>query len=317
MSELSLRVAGVAAEARDVLRLELSDPAGTELPPFEPGAHLALHLPNGLVRHYSLVNDCRERHRYVLAVGRARDGRGGSDYVHSMLRQGMALQCSPPVNNFALDPSAERYLFIAGGIGITPIMSMVAWCEAHGKSWRLAYAARNRQRAAFYEELKDFGAKAHFHFDDERGGPVDVVQLLTALHPQEQIYCCGPAPLMASVQQASAHLPAGRARFEWFSTPAEAAARPASGVSFWVDLKRSGTSLLVPAGQSILDVLEQHGHELPFSCREGLCGTCETTVCEGEPEHCDYVYSEAQRQGLQSMMICVSRARSERLVLDL
>jgi ferredoxin-NADP reductase len=316
MSELSLRVTGVAAEARDVLRLELADPAGAELPPFEPGAHLALHLPNGLVRHYSLVNDWRERHRYVLAVGRARNGRGGSDYVHSMLRQGMALQCGVPANNFVLDPSAERYLFIAGGIGITPIMSMIGWCEAQGKPWRLAYAARNRQRAAFYEELKGFGARAHFHFADERGSPLDIVQLIKALDPQEQIYCCGPAPLMAAVQQAGAHLPAGSAHFEWFSAPAKAAP-PAGQAGFWIDLKLSGTSLHVPADQSILDVLEQHGHALPFSCREGLCGTCETTVCEGEPEHRDYVYSGAQRHGLRSMMICVSRARSERLVLDL
>jgi tetrachlorobenzoquinone reductase len=318
MNELKLRVTAVGAEARDVLRLELADAQGRELPAFEPGAHLAVHLPGGLVRHYSLANDWRERHRYVLGVSRAAASRGGSDYVHGELRQGMELRCSAPANNFRLDPHATEYLFIAGGIGITPIFAMVRWCEAHAKPWRLVYAARNRPRMAFYEELREYGSRVHFHCDDEQGGPLAVPPLLAPLQPGAQVYCCGPGPLMTAVQEAGAGLPSDALHFEWFSAPAaETAAvnEPAGG--FWVDLKRSGESLHVPPELSILEVLEQNGHEVPFSCREGLCGTCETAVCEGEPEHRDYVYGPSQREGLRSMMLCVSRAKSARLVLDL
>ena len=318
MTELTLRVTRVEAEARDVLRLELADPAGQELPPFEPGAHLAVHLPGGLVRHYSLAGDWRERHRYVLGVGRATGGRGGSDYVHGLLRQGMELRCSAPVNNFKLVREATDYLFIAGGIGITPILAMVRWCQAQGKSWQLVYAARSRQRLAFYEELREHGQRVRFHCDDETDGPLAVAPLLAGLEPGTEVYCCGPAPLMTAVQNAGAHLPSDALHFEWFSAPAANAATPESAADgFWVDLKRSGQSHFVPPGQSILEVLEQNGHELPFSCREGLCGTCETAVCAGEPDHLDYVYPPSQRDSLRSMLICVSRAKTPRLVLDL
>jgi ferredoxin-NADP reductase len=317
MTDQTLRVTRIEAEARDVLRLELADPQGRELPAFEPGAHLAMYLPGGLVRHYSLCSDWRERHRYVVGVGRATGGRGGSDYVHGMLRQGMDLRCSAPINNFKL-VDAEAYLFIAGGIGITPILAMVRWCQANGKSWRLVYGARSRQRLAFYEDLRDWKDRVHFHCDDEAGAPIQVPLLLADLKPGTEVYCCGPAPLMMSVQQAGTHLPADALHFEWFSAPAS---NPASDTSaaegFWVDLQRSGGSLLVPPGRSILEVLEDNGHEVPFSCREGLCGTCETAVCEGEPEHLDYVYPPSQRASLKTMLVCVSRSKSERLVLDL
>ena len=174
MSLLKLRVAAVQAEARDVLRLELADPQGGPLPAFTPGAHLTLHLPNGLQRQYSLAGDSRERNRYVLGVGCAADSRGGSDYVHAMLRAGADIHCSAPANNFALLPDAPRYLFIAGGIGITPILSMIHWCEANGKPWRLVYAARSRVRMGFYEELRGFGSPVRFHCDGEQGAQLQV-----------------------------------------------------------------------------------------------------------------------------------------------
>ena len=319
MSELNLRVAAVAAEARDVLRLELAAADGRELPPFEPGAHLALQLPGGLVRHYSLLYDWRERHRYVLGVGRAAASRGGSDYIHASLRQGMDLSCSAPANNFRLAPDATHYLLIAGGIGITPILAMARWCQAQGKSWQLVYAARSRVRLAFYEELRALGGTVHVHCDDEQGGPLAVQPLLDGLALGSQVYCCGPAPLMEAVQRAGAGLPADALHFEWFSAPAPAQAAPAPEADdgFWIDLARSGQSFHVPADRSILEVLEQNGHEVPYSCREGLCGTCETAVCGGEPDHRDYVYPPSQREGLRSMLICVSRAKSPRLALDL
>jgi vanillate O-demethylase ferredoxin subunit len=316
MTLLKLRVAAVQAEARDVMRLELVDAQGGALPPFTPGAHLTLHLPNGLQRQYSLAGDWREGGRYVLGVGRAAASRGGSEHVHGALRVGTEIACSAPVNNFAL-VDAPRYLFVAGGIGITPIMSMIRWCEAQGKPWKLVYAARSRVRMAFYEELRALGGKVRFHCDDEQGGPLALAPLLSDVEPGTHVYCCGPAPLMEAVREHGAHLGTEALHFEWFSAPAaeEAAAAPAG--SFEVELKRSGACLHVGPGESILEVLERHGHEVPFSCREGLCGTCETAVCEGEPEHLDYVHPPSQRPQLRTMLVCVSRAKSQRLVLDL
>lgn len=314
MTDLNLRVSRVEAEARDVLRLELVDPTGAELPPFEPGAHLAVQLPGAMQRHYSLCGDPRNRSRYVLGVGRAAGGRGGSDYVHGQLREGMDLRCSRPANNFRL-VEADSYLFIAGGIGITPLLAMIRWCEAYGKPWRLVYGVRSRQRLAFYEELRQWGDRVRFHCDDEVGAPIAVPLLLADWTPGEHVYCCGPAPLMNAVQLHGAHLPSDALHFEWFSAPAAPAAPAAEG--FAIELRRSGGCYTVPPGRSILEVLEDHGHEVPFSCREGLCGTCETTVCEGQPEHLDYVYPPAQREGLKTMLVCVSRAKSHRLVLDL
>ncbi|HET8744883.1 MAG TPA: PDR/VanB family oxidoreductase [Ramlibacter sp.] len=319
MTVLNLRVAAVHAEARDVMRVELEDPQGGVLPSFEPGAHLTLHLPNGLQRQYSLAGDWRERQRYVLGVGRAAGSRGGSEYVHAMLRTGVELACSAPQNNFALVPEAPRYLFIAGGIGITPILAMVRWCEAQGKPWKLVYAARSRVRMGFYEELRPFGGRVRWHCDDEQGGPLAVAPLLADVEPGTHVYCCGPAPLMEAVREHGGHLGDDALHFEWFSAPAaepqEGTASEADG--FWIDLQRSGTSLHVPPERSVLEVLEANGHEVPFSCREGLCGTCETAVCEGQPEHRDYVYPPSQRESLRTMLVCVSRAKSPRLVLDL
>jgi vanillate O-demethylase ferredoxin subunit len=323
MTLLNLRVAAVHAEARDVMRLELEDPQRGVLPAFEPGAHITLHLANGLQRQYSLAGDWRDRRRYVLGVGRAAGSRGGSDFVHAALRSGDTLACSAPANNFALAPDAPRYLFIAGGIGITPIVAMIRWCEAQGRPWKLVHAARSRVRLGFYEELRALGTRVRFHFhcDDEQGGPLAVAPLLADTEPGTQVYCCGPAPLMEAVREHGGHLGEQALHFEWFSAPAPAApqdgdAAPAAG-GFWVDLERSGTSLHVPEGRSVLEVLEANGHEIPFSCREGLCGTCETAVCAGEPDHRDYVYPPAQRATLRSMLVCVSRAKSPRLVLDL
>jgi vanillate O-demethylase ferredoxin subunit len=313
---LTLEVADIQAEARDVVLLELRAPNGAALPAFEPGAHLEIELPNGLVRHYSLVNDSRERDRYVLGVGRAAQGRGGSAFVHQSLRRGAVLKTSLPRNNFRLDPAAERFLFIAGGIGITPIMSMLRWCEAQQRPWRLVYASRNAQRAAFCETLQPLASQVRFHFDDQHSSVLDVKACLAEVQPGEHVYCCGPQPLMQAVQTHSSHLPDNNVHFEFFSVPDEPAGALAAG-SFVVELRKSGQSLTIPPDKSVLDVLEAHGHKIPFSCREGLCRTCETTVCSGQPEHHDYVLSQEERNANRSMMVCVSRAVSPVLVLDL
>jgi len=313
---LNLEVTDVVAEARDVVLLELRDPRGHALPPFEPGAHLEIQLGNGLVRHYSLANDARERERYVVGVGRAALGRGGSEYVHQQVRRGTRLVVGAPRNNFALDPAAGSFLFIAGGIGITPIASMVQWCDAQQRPWRLVYAARNAQRAAFHESLARHGDRVRFHFDDQHGGVLDVAPVLATVAADEHVYCCGPAPLVAAVKSHAAHIAPQHLHFEYFSAPADAAATPPAG-GFTLELRKSARTLEVPPDRSILEVLEANGFSLPFSCREGLCRTCETPVCAGEPEHRDYVLSADERRDGKTMMICVSRAVSSTLVLDL
>lgn len=313
--KLRLEVADVTADARDVMLIELRAGGGAALPPFEPGAHLEIELPNGLIRHYSLTNDSRERDRYVVGVGRAADSRGGSVYIHQMVRRGTPLTVSVR-NNFRLLPESQRFLFIAGGIGITPIMGMIRWCEANGRQWRLAYAARSAQRAAFLETLRAFGERAHLHFDDERGSVLDVGHWLAGVQPGEHVYCCGPQPLMAAVKTHSAHLAQQQVHFEYFAAPADAE-KPAAAGSFQVTIKSSGQTFTVEPGQSVLETLEAHDFSVPFSCREGMCGTCETGVCAGEIEHHDYVLTEDQRQAGTSMMVCVSRARSPVLVLNL
>ena len=316
VQSLSVLVADVRAEAKDVVTLELRPIAGGELPTFTPGAHLDLHLPNGLVRNYSLTNDWRERERYVIGVGRAADSRGGSSYIHSNIRAGAQLKISAPRNNFELDESSASFLFIAGGIGITPIMAMVRWCVANEKPWRLIYAARSRQRTAFYEELCALGGdRVQFHFDDECGEVLDVARAISTWSEGETVYCCGPGPLMEAVEKLTDHLPSGAVRFEWFSVPQSD--EPQESTLFTVKLQRSGVAFEVPEQKSILEVLEDHGFELPFSCREGLCGTCVTSVISGDPDHRDYVLSDEERASGKMMTICCSRSKSAELTLDL
>lgn len=325
---LALRVHAVRAEARDVLSIELRSAGGSALPPFTPGAHLEITLPAGadgrpaLVRHYSLCNSAAETHRYVVAVGLAPASRGGSLAVHEQLRVGQVLPVRPPRNHFALAEGAAHYRFIAGGIGITPILSMLRWCEAQGQPWSLLYCTRSRVRTAFYEELRAYGPRVQFHFDDEAGGrPADLAQALSRPVPGEHLHCCGPAPLMRAVQAASAQRPPGTVHFEWFSAgdPAPATQAPAAATDsgFDIVLAQSGQRLHVPPDQSILDTLEQHGIGVPFACREGLCRTCETGLCGGEAEHRDLVLSDAERAAQKTILLCVSRAKSAVLELDL
>lgn len=317
---LQLKVADLHCEARDVMVLELRASDGAALPPFTPGAHLELYLPGNLIRHYSLCNDSVERDRYCVGVGLARDSRGGSRYVHHNLRVGSTLATSTPRNNFPLELQADEYVFIAGGIGITPIMSMIRACESRHRNWRLYYCARNRQRTAFYEELRSLAPerddpRLHFHFDDEQDGRYfDAATVLAGTAPTAHIYTCGPEPLMRAVEAATATHPQDRVHFEWFTAVAvdTAGDRP-----FTIKLASSGATYEVPPGRSILDVLEDHDLGVPYSCREGLCATCRTSVIAGIPDHRDSVLTAAERASNREMMICVSRAQSEVLELEL
>lgn len=323
---LTLAVTAIRAEARDVMSFELRHPEGRALPAFSAGAHIELTPPTqpGVsrnvvpVRHYSLCNSPSESDRYLIAVGRATNGRGGSQAMHELLRVGATVQTSAPRNNFVLVGGALHYRFIAGGIGITPIMSMILWCEEHGKSWSLLYCSRSRLNTAFYEVLKVFRGRVRFHFDDESGGVADLGATLGEPAPGEHLYCCGPSALMQAVAALSANRASGSVHFEWFSANPEAAATAAGRTgSFEVVLRQSGKRLTVPADKSILEVLEESSIEVPFSCREGFCRTCETSLRGGEADHRDTVLSQEERQAQRSLMICVSRARTPSLELDL
>ena len=301
--------------AKDVVRLVLRRQDGENLPAFSPGAHIDLFLPNGMTRQYSLIGDCSETDRYEIAISRAANSRGGSLCVHSALNEGNALDISEPRNNFPLQAGHETFLFIAGGIGITPILSMIRHCERRGWPWRLLYLARSRAHAAFHDELSRFGDRVRFHFDDEAGCLFDFTDASFTLEPGVPIYCCGPAPVMNAVEDFSSSHPDNPAFFEWFSPPAESGAREVAA-GFDVKLQSSGQVLHVPEDRTILEVLEEHGYELPCSCREGMCRTCETGVIDGLPDHRDYVLSGSERAAGRTIMICVSRAKSPMLVLD-
>ncbi|MDH1443262.1 PDR/VanB family oxidoreductase [Pseudomonas sp. GD03721] len=320
-TSLNLKVNRILAEAQDVLSVELVDGAGGELPPFQPGAHLELHLRSGHIRHYSLLNDNSERQRYVVGVGLAAGSRGGSRFIHGSLREGDVLKVVGPRNNFPLDTQAGRYCLVAGGIGITPLLAMARWAESQGRDWRLIYTARGRHRAAFYEALMalDQGrGRVRLYFNDEQQGRLlDIDDLVASLAPDEHLYCCGPDPLMQAVKSATETI-AERAHFEWFTPPATlAAAQLEDAEGFEVILRRSGFSVRVSEQQSILEALEEAGVEPPFSCRAGLCRSCETRVVAGTPDHRDLVLTHEEREANDLMLICCSRAHTPTLELDL
>ncbi|MCS6920938.1 MAG: PDR/VanB family oxidoreductase [Elioraea sp.] len=315
---LLVRVKSVTHEAQGVLSYDLRPVLGRELPAFTAGAHIDLHLPNGLVRSYSLVNPQEERHRYVIAVQLDPASRGGSRFIHETLRPGDTLPISPPRNNFPLVEDAWHSLFIAGGIGITPIWCMIQRLEALERSWELHYCTRTRQSAAFLEPLRALGAKVnvdlHFNFDQEPGGRMlDIAAVVARADPETHLYCCGPVSMLEAFERACAERPPAYVHVEYFS----ARKAPAAAGGFTVVLARSGLSFAVPKGKTILDTLIDHGVDVPYSCMEGVCGTCEARVLEGVPDHRDLVLSKEEKASNRSIILCCSGSRTSRLVLDL
>jgi ferredoxin-NADP reductase len=304
---LELLVDSKEKVADGVIRLTLRPDGGGALPPWEPGAHIDLHLPGGIVRQYSLCGDPSDRSAYVVAVLRELDGRGGSAYVHDSLASGDRVQVDGPRNHFAL-VDAERYLFIAGGIGITPILPMLDRVAAAGREWQLVYGGRTRGSMAFTSDLARHGDRVVFRPQDEHG-LLDLPALLAAAAPGTAVYCCGPEPLLAAVEALSPD----DLHVERFTAQPDEGPRTA----FEVELAGSGRVLPVPADRSILEVVEEAGVSVLSSCREGTCGTCETGVLGGEPDHRDSVLTADERLENEVMMLCVSRACSPRLVLDL
>lgn len=301
--------------ADGVVELELRDPADALLPEWSPGAHLTLGLTPTLSREYSLCGDPADRSRYAVAVQREPASRGGSAHVHDSLRLGTLLEVEGPKNNFELE-DAPAHLLVAGGIGITPISAMVRLLHARGADWRLLYAGRARRGMAFAEELAALGRdRVTIHADDEHGGPPDLAEFLATAPSHSLVYCCGPEPLMAALE-ARLDDPA-RLRVERFRAPADPAAAASAGTEEPFEVVCGDRRFTVPPGVSIMATLRAGGVQIPSSCEEGICGTCETKVIEGTPDHRDFLLTDAERAANTVLMPCVSRSLSTRLVLDL
>lgn len=321
----TLTVRGRQRLAEDVVGLELTDPAGGLLPPWSPGAHVDVTVRPGLVRQYSLCGDPADRATWRIAVLREAAGRGGSMHLHDRVGVGSVLPVGGPRNAFPL-VEAGRYLLIAGGIGITPLLPMAAELAARGADWRLLYGGRRRGAMAFAEELGRHGDRVVLHPQDTHGLlPLEPVldDLRAAGQPgsaepgsaEPAIYCCGPEGLLGAVERLCAARPAGALHVERFR-PA-VAARQDTDRAFDVQIAGSGRVIRVAAGRSVLEALEAAGLGVPSSCRDGTCGTCETRVVAGPVDHRDSVLTAAEHSRGETMMICVSRSSGERLVLDI
>ncbi len=288
------------------------------LPPFTAGSHVELHLAEGLVRSYSLLNDPRDRDRYVIGVHADPNSRGGSRHMHEVLRPGAVLTVSAPRNSFSLHEEAAHSVLIAGGIGVTPLLSMVERLQALGRSWELHYAARTRARTAFTDRLRRLAADDHgrvtFHHDGEPGGTaLDIAALLRATPAEVHLYCCGPVPMLQAFEDAAKGRPTGHVHVEYFSARENAA----TDGGYAVVLGRSGQRVPVAPGQSMLAALLDAGASVSFACSEGVCGTCETAVLAGVPDHRDMYLTDEERAANKTVMVCCSGSRTPELVLDL
>ena len=311
---MKLRVTRNKAIADGINIVEFRDAVGNELPQFSAGAHIAIHVPNGMLRKYSLCNDPAERDRYQVAVKREINGRGGSCSLIDDVKAGDELMVIAPVNDFGLPPRAQEFLFIAGGIGVTPMMAMIRQVIAEGKRFRLFYCSRSPETTAFREELgaQQFKDMVTIHYD---GGDVsrslDLRPILAERKNREHLYCCGPRPLMEAVRAMTDHWSPTAVHFEAFS---DAETHKAGDTPFKVKLARSGTVLDVPTTKTILEVLRDHGLDVPSSCETGTCGTCRTKMLDGIADHRDLVLAEHEKA--DTIMICVSRAKTDELTLD-
>jgi phthalate 4,5-dioxygenase reductase subunit len=314
--ELTLTVRHKSEIADGVFLFELRAPDGGELPLFTPGSHITVTAPSGQKRRYSLCNDARERDRYLIAVKQEASGRGGSLSFTKDIAEGDEIVAEPPANEFEMAKSEpKRMIFIAGGIGITPIRAMVLHCLRHGQEYfKLYYFTRTPSLMAFREEFSagEFEGKVVIHHDN--GDPDQAYDLWPVLEEQRgaHLYCCGPRGLMDAVRDMTGHWPDSAVHFEDF---VGASAPHADDKPFEVRLAKSGESFEVAAGISILDTLRQHGHVLASSCESGTCGTCRCRFTEGEPDHRDLVLSDDEKK--RDIMVCVSRAKSPTLTLDL
>lgn len=312
-SSIEVQVTDVRRIARDTAIYDLHAIDGECLPAAEAGAHIDLHLPNGLVRQYSLCALGLRPSKYTICVKKDPNSRGGSTWMVNTVAPGQRLVISRPRNNFRLREDAAETVLIAGGIGITPIRAMALRLAEMGKAWKMFYCAQTRSEAAFYEELVA-SPNVEIHLDDERGHLFNLQRAIDmASLDGAHLYCCGPVSMLNAFKQLTSTFPSDRVHVEFFSAPRETAPRG----GFDVELAQRGLTLHVPIGSSILEVLLAQGLDVPSSCQQGICGSCETVVLGGEPDHRDQILSDAERLDGKTMMICCSGAKTEKLVLDL
>lgn len=295
---------------------ELVSQDGSNLPQFSAGAHIDVCLDNGLIRQYSLANCSTEQHRYVIAVLNEQNSRGGSRYIHENLKVGDILRISEPRNLFALQKHAQKAKLFAGGIGITPIYAMAQELKAQNIAFELHYFARSRSALAFAAELQQFYPHVFFHVDDEPNSKADVVKILDQLEPTQHLYVCGPNGFMDFILQSAQTKGWSSAQIhkEHF-----AAVTPdlAKDNEFSIEIKSTGQRIHVAQQQTVVQALEQHGHMIPVSCEQGICGTCLTSIVAGEPDHRDLFLTEEEQALNNQFTPCCSRSKSALLVLDL
>lgn len=312
-TQMPLRIARTYDVAEGIRSFELVQPDGSELPAFTPGSHVKVQAPNGALRKYSLCNDPADRQRYVISVKKDNAGQGGSVSMHEQVREGDTLPTSVPDNAFPLVDNAKGYIFIAGGIGITPILSMIrSFRELPPAPWKLFYLTRSPESTAFADELSALGRHVKIHHD--HGDVSRSFDLWPALEKPNtgHVYCCGPKPLMESVRDMTGHWSPANIHFESFN---EGGGVKADDKPFKVKLAKSQREFEVPVGKSILATLREHGCQASSSCESGTCGTCRTTLLEGEVDHRDMVLLPEEME--TQIMICVSRAKTPSIVIDL
>lgn len=313
---IDLRLKQIRLEADGIASYEFVPTADQTLPAFSAGSHIDLHLAHDMVRSYSLVNAPADRSRYVIAVQRDSEGHGGSMWMHSSPRVGDVMRASAPGNDFPLVEDARQSVFIAGGIGITPIMSMLRRLDALSRRWRLHYASRSPRETAYLDELRGMegeSGEVDFCFGSSRVARLDIATIVRDAPPDCHLYCCGPSRMIDAFIAACASRPPHTVHFERFAAGSEAATEG----GYEVVLNRSGARLTVAPGKTILDTLLDHSIDVSYACTAGVCGTCRTQVLAGEPDHRDDFLSDEEKQANDAMMICCSGSRSKTLVLDL
>lgn len=312
--EADLVVVSRRDEAQGVVLVEFAHPTGERLPDWTPGAHIDVHLPGGMLRQYSLCGNPADRERWRIGVLREPLGRGGSRWIADELTEGCSLRVRGPRNNFPLQP-ADRYVFVAGGIGITPLLPMIRAVHTAGRDWVLHYGGRTRSSMAFLSQLVDYGSRVQAHPQDEVG-LLDLESVLSAAADDALVYCCGPTPLIEALEDRCRTRRSGALHVERFTAAPDPTGSHAD-TAFEVVCERSGATVSVPADLSILEAVENAGIAVLSSCAEGICGTCETPVLDGVPDHRDSLLTDEEKAAGDSMMICVSRSHGDRLVLDL
>ena len=315
--EVDLEVRRREQSADGVVTLTLADPSGADLPEWTPGAHIDLVMTSSLTRQYSLCGSTASRSEWQVGILLDPNSRGGSQHVHDKLHEGTTVRVRGPRNHFAL-VNSPRYQFVAGGIGITPILPMIEAAEATGADWQLIYGGSSRSSMAYLDALERFGDRVTICARDEEGDGfrTKLAAVLAAPQTNTLVYCCGPEGLQDAVEKGCQAWPDGSLHLERFS--AKTVESPADALdTFEVECQRSGVTLTVPLDKTIYDVAEEAGLDVLGSCMEGVCGTCECEIISGLGDHRDSVLTDSEKAENKTIMICVSRSRSERLVLDL